>query len=969
MGCCDPLLRLFRPRRSRGDPDSAATDSSRNGNLGGSEDLWQKAYDKVMDENPDLVKQYNTLLVHIAEAPTLDNKGQIQGYQKSPDEETLKHAIEKAQKRVAKSDATIEAAGEIADIVLSCKEFISLALTAIPQVAAVWAGTTLVLQGFSNVATESSVTRKGLLYVASLVRWYCQLFASAAEDKDEKGKQLLAQLRDQFIDLYTKSIEYQMRIVVLYHRNRFVRAMRDSIKIDGWEAALVEIKNHEENLYERLQSYDEFQGLLHLGNIRTGIENSLEFLQFSQNWEISKMIGTFNLEGLDYRRFMDDNPDEEENTCDWVLETDGFRNWTKGLLLLTALPGQGKSVLARYLVKTWEKKSTVCHFFFKDDSLTRKKSSNALCALIHQLLMQHPYIAGIKEVYNEITYSGEGLRTSTRDLWRVLGVVLKHIDGTVTIVLDALDECGDDDDGNRKGLLQCLQEFTTCGMETTNMKILATSRMIHQVTNNINEDLTTFTLLDINQHQKELLPMINKVIDKWMEKFPDWTQELREKVKVELKGDGSQHTYIWLRLIFKVLDSHRTQTLSDDQWLDLIKSASDIDSTYEKLLTQTNPVVVGDAKLFFSLILAAAEPLTVAEINIALSVCKGGDPKGAYMRTVDAMKKWINDNTGFLTTISSEADGGIVQFIHQTAKEYFVNPETQGRWTAGADTGGGNDNSTSPFKRFTTDKDAHVAILEACERCLQDKTQQWKTEKDERRNVDLDDGRQLHIKDLLSDTSLQQGFLDYAPRFYAFHFDKVGAKNQCYLANGCLSYPFGNSAMPSAAPTASIMLTNDSKLLLAVRSQHFAWCRLANMAPQHRRSVHVPEVYCVIRRGDTIFVGTEFISGEIFDDINSELSSRAVPAIECFLSFQIPDDMPLGPLRETDDPLSGVIEHPIFFEGTSENTGVLFRPISGDTIYVVDFQDAAILPLSFMIYALMTNVFGAVVSFYWVNRR
>ncbi|KAK1841563.1 hypothetical protein CCHR01_15797 [Colletotrichum chrysophilum] len=718
-----------------------------------SKNLWKKAYEELESSNADLVKQYKKVLVRITET---GNDSEIGETENSPSEAELGAAVEKGLERVKKVDAAIEGVGEFAEVVLGCKELISVALTAVPQVAAVWTGMTIVLQGLSNGAKQSVVNREGIQYVASLVRWYCMLFAPSTEDKRNDGDNLISNLRAEFVKLYSKIIEYQMRSVVLYHRNWFIRAIRNALNTEAWDDALRQLKEDEKKVYERLQSYREWMANEELRAIRNCIDNLVNLLECSQNWEISRMIGTFNLEGLDYRAFLEGTRIEQSDTCDWVLEIDGVQNWTHGLLLLTAAPGQGKSVLARFLVKRWEQDGTICHFFFKDDNLVRKKASNAVCAVLHQLLVQHPYVAGVHEVQKKIANGGAGLFGSTSSLWDILELVLKHIDDTVTIVLDGLDECGDGDDGDRKALLQCLQSFSGSGIGKT--KILVTSRPIPQITNNINGDAGSFTLVDINQQQKQLSDIIGKVIDKRVEEFPDWSAELQRKIKEKLKGDGSQHTFIWLRLVFEILEQRKTGTLSDENWLGVIEMASDMDLTYKKLLDSVDEVVVDDLMLFFSLIMVAAEPLTVAEINTAMYYSKRaeeGVPGGVYVKD---MEKWINANTAFLVTITEEA-GGRVQFVHQTAREFLRKREIS------------KHHATNEW--FTDEQDAHATILDACGKALQYQTSsQWKPNKHRRDKVSPE-AEGLHVEDLASNTDLRQGFLGYALRFYAFHFDKA----------------------------------------------------------------------------------------------------------------------------------------------------------------------------------------------------
>lgn len=123
-------------------------------NLGNSEALWQRAYDKLERDNPDLVKQFKTLFIHIAEPTNSNGNNEIEGNRETLNEEAVRCAIAKGLERIEEYDAVMEAAGEVVDIILGCKDLISVALTAVPQVAAVWTGMTLVLQVNPNLLRE-----------------------------------------------------------------------------------------------------------------------------------------------------------------------------------------------------------------------------------------------------------------------------------------------------------------------------------------------------------------------------------------------------------------------------------------------------------------------------------------------------------------------------------------------------------------------------------------------------------------------------------------------------------------------------------------------------------------------------------------------------------------------------------------------------------------------------------------------
>jgi hypothetical protein len=87
-----------------------------------------------------------------------------------------------------------------------------------------------------------------------------------------------------------------------------------------------------------------------------------------------------------YRDCKDRNPKRLDGTCEWFTNHPPFRNWqeskTSSLLWVSADPGCGKSVLAKYLVDIMlpsTKSRTTCYFFFKDDFEDQRSAASALC--------------------------------------------------------------------------------------------------------------------------------------------------------------------------------------------------------------------------------------------------------------------------------------------------------------------------------------------------------------------------------------------------------------------------------------------------------------------------------------------------------------------------------------------------------------------------------------------------------------
>jgi hypothetical protein len=412
------------------------------------------------------------------------------------------------------------------------------------------------------------MNREGVVHVGSRVQWYWELYRVAATE----DIRLCRLVEEKLIDLYKKVITYQMRSVGCYYKNQLGQTVLDVFKINHWEGALKDIEDAEDKLRQDASEYDRKMKRAHLSEIEKSAKelqagvtaqldkldkilvvntNILGRLEENAKKEASKeaslTIGKFVPEGLDYTSFMDQNPDPDGDTCAWFLDDDRVKPWDDGLLLVTAIPGQGKSVLAKFLVQQWRKaNSTVCHFFFKETNEVQKKSTSAFCALVHQLFEAHPEVAELQAVQSCINTCGLALATSVTSLVTVLKLVRSCItEQKVIFVLDALDECDSSD-------LPSLERLVTF-CESNNVKILATSRTDNKVNIELKINTRRCARLDLKDRSKELGPQIDKFIDRRVEEVaPDlgWGVVLQEKLKQQLKARGPQQTYLWLRLIF-----------------------------------------------------------------------------------------------------------------------------------------------------------------------------------------------------------------------------------------------------------------------------------------------------------------------------------------------------------------------------------------------------------------------------------
>jgi nucleoside-triphosphatase THEP1 len=164
----------------------------------------------------------------------------------------------------------------------------------------------------------------------------------------------------------------------------------------------------------------------------------------------------------------------------WFLDHPHFQEWRRREsepLLVSADPGCGKSVLAKYLIDhVLPESSTVCYFFFKDQ--VQNTVREALCALLHQLFSQKRSL--LVHAMKQYDKDGAGLVNSTSSLWSVFGDAVQDTNaGPVTIVVDALDECAESE---TRDLLQHVEaQVRNSELSNAKIKLFMTSRPYEHV--------------------------------------------------------------------------------------------------------------------------------------------------------------------------------------------------------------------------------------------------------------------------------------------------------------------------------------------------------------------------------------------------------------------------------------------------------------------------------------------------------
>lgn len=920
----------------------------------------------------------------------------------------MAEAVTQGLVRTKEAEAATQIDGEVMKVLVGVKDLIAGALFLFPPTAAAWTGLMVVFGGFVNAAQQSGIQRDGILYVGSLVMWYCKLFDHHPDQRSAAiGERLSDQLATQFVRLCQKMTEYQMRSVVYYYRNWFDRSIRGAFKFDAWGEALDGVKVEEELLRNRLESYYAANEPRELMAIREEIKGYFSKLDPAI---ASTLIGDFKWEGLDYDRFKNENDLVESSSCEWILNDadESFKRWDKegGLMLVQALPGQGKSAFASFAVDKWKKEHTMCHFFFKDESAIQNQLSSGLCAVLHQLLEQNKYLASIQGIQEKVKSGGHGLFKSVDALWSLFVDALQLIGRPVMIIFDALDECRYSDEPSneettshsggpggagpsracrsrdREILLEKLLDFCRGGLEE--VKILATTRLDSKVSSYTNDFRRTsgFFFVDLNSRQVELRVVIGEFIDKQFEALAgqhQWDESMRKEIKKVLKGDNGnedQLTFLWVQLVFYALRPREDLTLTAEQWIDLIKTSTSISVTYEKLLDNVLEVVRKDVEKLFTLMMAAREPLTLAEVSIAMKMTSSWKPGDIYLPCQDKenpfkeVYKWITKNTCSVVTIRNDR----VHFIHGTVKEFLKTPARLNKAAKAMP-------PTPSWEGFRSELEAHRTMRSICSKYIHGHISGLNTTGNTTPGGDAAN-ESIPLIDLGANQDPNLGFMGYAASNYAFHWDRSneGPSWDCVPSNGELSYPLDGDP-----PWAAVSSGRAEQLLPAARAQHFAWRGLKRAAeaegkqpdldgaegelpegelPDGRRPeverrvskkaegkrpepeghgvhlevplrIRIPEIYGVVRNGASAQVVMEYVRphhlGEGVGRDAHELSADDLPfedilnTIILIAAIAVPTGTPIG--RMYGVTTASPIEHPLFREGTSESTGRKFKTV------------------------------------------
>ncbi|KAF2147969.1 purine and uridine phosphorylase, partial [Myriangium duriaei CBS 260.36] len=378
---------------------------------------------------------------------------------------------------------------------------------------------------------------------------------------------------------------------------------------------------------------------------------------------------------IDYANLKNINLLRVDGTCLWVLQHPRYIQWTKGkvspVLWISADPGCGKSVLARSLVDqdlrvSVPTSSSICYFFFKDNS-EQNKLSTALCAVLHQLFTQQPEL--IRHALVPWQNDGERLSSETSKLWKILLDAAQDAKARpIVCVFDALDECEATD---QQYLTEQSSMLHARRKEMANqLRILITSRPYHEIRRQWRaEDLSTIHLRG-EEENDQIREEINLVINVRVEQLcreSDMSATMRKSLLRRLLGI-EHRTYLWLHLAIQDIRATMDDIDPKQDPLDFVPQS--IAEAYQKVLERIPHRQYDQARKVLQIVVGAQRPLTVDEMATALGIAlrpKSNSIEEARL-SPRRLKERLSSQCGLFIFIKQSK----IYLIHQTAKEFLL---------------------------------------------------------------------------------------------------------------------------------------------------------------------------------------------------------------------------------------------------------------------------------------------------------
>ncbi|ERF70494.1 hypothetical protein EPUS_07350 [Endocarpon pusillum Z07020] len=383
-----------------------------------------------------------------------------------------------------------------------------------------------------------------------------------------------------------------------------------------------------------------------------------------------------------YKDHKERNRDRVPGTCEWFTNHHLFQNWKKNkrssLLYVTADPGSGKTVLAKYLVDHIlpnTSQRTTCYFFFKDDFTEQKSITNAVCAILRQIFLAKPHLLQ-DSILDRFDTDGDKFTQSFHDLWSTLiSVAADQNAGEVVCILDALDECQESD---RSQLIKAVRKLYIADSNKFSLKILLTSRPYDHIRREFRDLESHLPTIHLSGEDEVEVEKISREIDLVIQRRvgdictkrclePDERTFLQDQLTL-----APNRTYLWVDLTLDVIENISGFTKGNVRKA-VRQIPQTVDDAYNRILDRSSDTE--KARRLLHIVVAATRPLSLDEMSVIMAIEETHGSYDDVMQEIEPEERFrgtLRDLCGLFVVIVDAK----IYLLHQTAKEFLVRDDS-----------------------------------------------------------------------------------------------------------------------------------------------------------------------------------------------------------------------------------------------------------------------------------------------------
>lgn len=372
-----------------------------------------------------------------------------------------------------------------------------------------------------------------------------------------------------------------------------------------------------------------------------------------------------------------------QGTCEWLLKHQTCMNWATshhGLLWIKGKPGAGKSTLLKHALSkqrdmpgATDSDLVLCFFFHGRGDTLQRTPLGLFRSLLHQILKQIPgalsdLVDGYQEKCRDHGAPPEAWQWHPEELWHFLKASAPKILETrpIWLFVDALDECGEEDAVQLaikfKSLLDSVSSTTAQGIH-----ICFSCRHYP-----IPPDLDGVMNICVEDENGD--DVAAYVRQRLSETFVREAPSIAELITSRASG-----VFMWARLVLeRVLRLERQRARWGRIRDEICSIPPDMNSLYLDHIQRMEDKAA--SLRLIQWLCFAVRPLSLEEIYWALAIdtdcphksLQECGSKEDYGTDDDMQRRIVALSCGLAETVTSSSQTSVVQFIHQSVKDFFV---------------------------------------------------------------------------------------------------------------------------------------------------------------------------------------------------------------------------------------------------------------------------------------------------------